>query len=123
MNARTKTLFHLTKSLDVLTQIMVEGFWPQYSLEDIAWLDIPNKSRLAWPMVSFCDIPILRLRKHTEDYGNYGIGLCREDWSPTGLNPVVAWTKRTTPYTALKCIFGLSVKDTPLNFGCVGRRN
>ena len=67
---------------------MVEGFWPQYSLEDIAWLDIPNKSRLAWPMVSFCDIPILRLRKHTEDYGNYGIGLCREDWSPTGLNPV-----------------------------------
>jgi hypothetical protein len=88
MNARTKTLFHFTKSLHVLTQILVEGFWPQYSLEDIEWLGIPNKTKLAWPMVSFCDIPFLRLGKHSQMYGNYGIGLCREDWSSAGLNPV-----------------------------------
>jgi hypothetical protein len=70
-------------------QIMCEGFWPQYSLEDITWLEWPNKmSKLAWPMVSFCDIPISRLRKHTGAYGNYGVGLCRERWSATGLNPV-----------------------------------
>ncbi len=69
-------------------QIMSEGFWPQYSLEDITWLDVPNKSKMAWPMVSFCDIPISRLRKHTDSYGNYGVGLCRDRWSATGLNPV-----------------------------------
>jgi hypothetical protein len=88
MNPRTKTLFHFTKSLDVLMQILKEGFWPQYSLEDITWLGVPNKSKMAVPMVSFCDIPISRLQKHTINYGNYAVGLCRERWSATGLNPV-----------------------------------
>jgi hypothetical protein len=43
MNARTKTLFHLTKSLDVLMRILEEGFWPQYCLEDITWLESPSR--------------------------------------------------------------------------------
>jgi hypothetical protein len=88
MNARTKTLFHFTKSLDILLSILEEGFWPRYSLEDITWLD-GGLPRLAWPMVSFCDIPISRLRKHTEFYGNYGLGLHRERWQATGLHPVL----------------------------------
>jgi hypothetical protein len=88
MNPRTKTLFHITTSLDILLRILEEGFWPQYCLEDIAWLD-HDVSRLAWPMVSFCDIPISRLREHTAFYGSYGIGLSRERWQATGLNPVV----------------------------------
>jgi hypothetical protein len=88
MNARTKTLFHFTKRLDRLLRILQEGFWPQYSLEDVAWLD-GGVARLAWPMVSFCDIPISRVREHTEFYGSYGIGLCRERWRATGLNPLL----------------------------------
>ena len=87
MNARTKTLFHFT-SLDNLLRILQEGFWPKYSLEDVAWLD-GGVARLAWPMVSFCDIPISRVREHTEFYGSYGIGLCRERWRATGLNPLL----------------------------------
>jgi len=35
MNTRTKTLFHFTTSFNVLLKILQEGFWPQYSLEDI----------------------------------------------------------------------------------------
>jgi len=88
MNARTKTLFHFTKTLDNLLSILKEGFWPRYSLEDITWLDCETP-RLAWPMVSFCDIPISRLQEHTEFYGNYGVGLCRETWKATGLNPLL----------------------------------
>ena len=88
MNARTKTLFHFTKSLDILLRILEEGFWPHYSLEDISWLNGPVP-RLAWPIVSFCDIPISRLHEHTNFYGNYGIGLCRERWRATGLNPLL----------------------------------
>jgi len=88
MNARTKTLFHFTKSLDILLRILEEGFWPHYSLEDISWLNGPVP-RLAWPIVSFCDIPISRLHEHTDFYGNYGIGLCRERWKATGLNPLL----------------------------------
>jgi hypothetical protein len=91
MNARTKTLFHFTgkrNGINDLLHILEEGFWPQYSLEDITWIGGGLPPRLAWPMVSFCDIPISRLQKHTESYGNYGVGLCRERWRATGLNPV-----------------------------------
>jgi hypothetical protein len=88
MNARTRTLFHFTKTLDNLLCILKEGFWPRYCLEDITWLDCETQ-RLAWPMVSFCDIPISRLREHTDFYGDYGVGLCRERWTATGLNPLL----------------------------------
>jgi hypothetical protein len=89
---RTTCLFHFTESLDILCKILKEGFWPQYSLEDIAWLNGPVP-RLAWPMVSFCDIPITRLHDHTKFYGCYGIGLWREQLIPTGVSPVTYVTE------------------------------
>src|SRR5690349_4482410 len=89
MTPRTKTLFHFTSTLDTLLRILREGFWPQYCLEDVRWLGDKSTNWLAWPMVSFCDIPISRLHEHTEFYGCYGIGLYRAHWEITGLNPVL----------------------------------
>jgi hypothetical protein len=89
MTPRTKTLFHFTSTLDTLLRILREGFWPQYCLEDVRWLGDKSTDWLAWPMVSFCDIPISRLHEHTEFYGYYGIGLYRAHWEVTGLNPVL----------------------------------
>lgn len=56
---------------------MTNGFWPRYCLEDFRWYnkDIPNVS---YPMVSFCDIPLTRIREHTDFYGSFGIGMTRE---------------------------------------------
>lgn len=89
MTPRTKTLFHFTSTLDTLLRILREGFWPQYCLEDVRWLSDKSTEWLAWPMVSFCDIPISRLHEHTEFYGCYGIGLYRSHWEINGLNPVL----------------------------------
>lgn len=93
MNARTKTLFHFTgkkSGIKDLLRILRDGsFWPHYSLEDVRWLEVPGYPFVAWPMVSFCDIPILRLREHTARYGSYGIGLCREAYTARGLNPIL----------------------------------
>lgn len=89
MTPRTKTLFHFTSTLDTLLRILREGFWPQYCLEDVRWLGDKSSNWLAWPMVSFCDIPISRLHEHTDFYGFYGIGLYRTQWKITGLNPVL----------------------------------
>ncbi|MDB6058389.1 MAG: hypothetical protein JWO95_2233 [Verrucomicrobiales bacterium] len=96
MNPRTKTLFHFTSSLDTLLRILREGFWPQYCLEDVRWLDDGSTQWRAWPMVSFCDIPISRLHEHTEFYGCYGIGVFREHWESTGLNPVLYVSRDST---------------------------
>jgi hypothetical protein len=89
MTPRTQTLFHFTSSFDTLLRILREGFWPQYCLEDVRWMGDKSVEWLAWPMVSFCDIPISRLHEHTEFYGCYGIGLYRSHWEVTGLNPVL----------------------------------
>jgi hypothetical protein len=93
MNARTKCLFHFTDTLDILQSILKDGaFWPQYCLEDIAWLNGPSV-RLAWPMVCFCDIPITRLQEHTTFYGSYGIGLRRDPSISSLVSPVAYVTE------------------------------
>lgn len=96
MTSRTKTLFHFTSTLDTLLRILREGFWPQYCLEDTRWLGDKSTDWLAWPMVSFCDIPISRLHEHTDFYGYYGIGLYRAHWAITGLNPVLYVSEEST---------------------------
>lgn len=93
-------------------RILEEGFWPQYCLEDITWLESPNKiSKMACPMVCFCDIPISRLHQHTASYGNYGIGLCRKEWSQHDLNPVFY----ISPSSKVRAFFGELLIETGKN--------
>jgi len=37
MKPRSSTLFHFTKNEEILFDIMENGFWPRYCLEDIQW--------------------------------------------------------------------------------------
>ncbi len=92
MKPRTISLFHFTRSLQVLLRILEEGFWPRYCLEDIRWCS-GNVDFFAMPIVSFCDIPISRLAEHTMFYGKYGIGLTRKWGIKKRLNPVVYLSK------------------------------
>jgi hypothetical protein len=83
---KSSTLFHFTKSLDILKNILDKGFFPRYSLEDISWL--VEEKRVAYPMVCFCDIPISRLTEHVDFYGYYGLGMTRDWGLVNGLNPI-----------------------------------
>jgi hypothetical protein len=88
MAVRSETLFHFTKSADVLLDILKSGFWPHYCLEDFRWSDIePNF--VAFPMVCFCDIPLSRISEHTDFYGQYGIGLSKQWGAQHRLNPIL----------------------------------
>lgn len=85
---RAETLFHFTKSLDIVLQILQNGFIPRFCLEDIEWMQMNNR-HLAFAMSSFCDIPLSRITEHTSFYGQYGLGLTKEWGLRNGLNPVV----------------------------------
>ncbi|MFA7683347.1 MAG: abortive infection system antitoxin AbiGi family protein [Syntrophales bacterium] len=86
---RSRTLFHFTKNLNVLKNIIRRGFFPKYSLEDIAWFVAREIDAVAYPVVSFCDIPLSRITDHVSFYGQYGIGM-RRMWGITnGFNPIV----------------------------------
>ena len=86
-SSKSKSLFHYTKSIDSLKGILRSGFYPNYSLEDLRWLH-NTELHIAFPMVCFCDIPLSRVDKHVEFYGEYGIGLEQRWGVSKGLSPI-----------------------------------
>jgi hypothetical protein len=78
-------LFHFTRSLASLENILTNGFRPRYCLEDlspITGLILKEPLRIAFPLLSFCDIPLTRATHHMGTYGNFAIGLTK-GWGRT----------------------------------------
>ena len=78
MTISANTLFHFTKKLDTLRNILMSKFYPRLCLES-CFLDSTNK-KWAIPMVCFCDIPLSNIDQHTQKYGNYAIGI-KKSWA------------------------------------------
>lgn len=104
---RASSLFHFTKSLDVLQSILQDGFWPRYCLEDVQWQRHAGHEFVAFPMVCFCDIPISRIDEHVGFYGSYGIGLTKQWGIRNNLNPVIYFSGDNPVHQAIKSLTGL----------------
>lgn len=89
MRPRSNTLFHFTKNEHVLFNIMKNGFWPRYCLEDVGWQGFDDLDFVSFPMVCFCDIPLARISDHVDFYGSYGIGLSKSWAERNNLNPLM----------------------------------
>jgi hypothetical protein len=88
----SSSLFHFTSEFGILEKILTEGLRFSYCYEPFGeivakqgWeveLKKGNKiiecNGIAIPMISFCDIPLLRTQNHRVKYGNYMIGFNRE---------------------------------------------
>jgi len=73
------SLFHFTIERKVLENILCNGFYIRYSLEDFSSIaDLVDETSIALPMVCFCDIPLSQIKYHTKNYGCYAIGLTKE---------------------------------------------
>jgi hypothetical protein len=86
-------VFHYTKRIEFLLQIIENGFFPSYCYEKI------NDLEYYIPMVSFCNIPL----KDVDDYlryGNYGIGLSLVWAVKHSISPVV-YIHENTPFADL----------------------
>lgn len=84
---KSNNLFHFTKHIDALKNILLHGLYPRYCLEDVTWFGMTG--HVAYPMVCFCDIPLSRIGEHTGFYGSYGIGLTKEWGLKNKLSPVI----------------------------------
>lgn len=112
MKPRSKSLFHFTKTEGVLKEILTDGFWPHYCLENISWQGNKDFEVVAYPMTCFCDIPLSRINNHINSYGGYGIGL-NQDWAlKKKLNPLTYLAGNSTFHNALKGIANL-LRDIP----------
>ena len=103
MLPKSHTLFHFTKNIEFLKDILVNGFWPRYCLEDSGWYG-GEGFNVAYPMVCFCDIPLSRVGDHVGFYGDYGIGVTRE-WAQTNeLSPVLYISQNTPVHSSLSSL-------------------
>lgn len=103
MLPKSHTLFHFTKNIEFLKDILVNGFWPRYCLEDSGWYGGDGYS-VAYPMVCFCDIPLSRVGDHVVFYGNYGVGVTREWAQSNELSPVLYLNQNTPVHAALSAL-------------------
>jgi hypothetical protein len=100
MSPKSQTLFHFTKSEDKLKSILLNGFYPNYCLEDCRWY-YSKTNYVAVIMTCFCDIPLSRISNHIDTYGHYGIGLSREWAVSKHLNPVIYISEDSNLYNSL----------------------
>ena len=79
-NSHSSSLFHFTRNFNSLVSIIQEGFRFSYSGEQITRASISgvpptDNIFVALPMISFCDIPIELCEEHRSKYGDYAIGI------------------------------------------------
>lgn len=87
----SNTLFHFTRDLDDLLDILENCFTPRYCLENYSNLFHGSEREfiIAFPMTCFCDLPLSQLQEHLDFYGGYGIGLKKEWGIHQKINPVL----------------------------------
>lgn len=89
----SNALFHFTGKLEFLLEIINRGlFSSRYVDEDVEYLnllfDSKKASRVAIPMLCFCDIKLHELGKHVEKYGRFGIGVSKEWAIKNNIDPI-----------------------------------
>lgn len=87
INFRTSSLFHYT-SFNSLKKILQEGIKPNYCKEDLSYKN-DKEFIMGIPMVSFCDIPLMRTYIFTSRYGNHAIGLSKKWALRNDINPIL----------------------------------
>lgn len=104
MKPKSHTLFHFTKNIEFVKNILLDGFWPRYCLEDLSWY-IFEYDYIAFPMVCFCDIPLSRIGEHVDFYGEFGIGVTKEWALANNLNPLSYVAKNSTYCSSVNNLF------------------
>lgn len=87
-NYRTSSLFHYTKRIKTILEILKTGaLYPNYSLEDLSSDSYPD-FKFGIPEVCLCDIPITMADLFLERYGKYAIAFSKQWGIKKGCNPV-----------------------------------
>src|SRR6185436_7974431 len=96
MSLSSNALFHFTDSVHNLLDILTHEFRPHYSLEDFGLVWGEQEDPVAFPLVSFCDIPLSQASKHMVTYGSYALGLDKNWGMRNGVAPVLYCYKNAT---------------------------
>lgn len=115
MHNYTSSLFHYTGQRKNLISILKEGLLPNYCKEQ--FLVRKSSEFIGIPMVSFCDIPIMRAQDFSSRYGKYAIAFTKEWGLKNSISPIFyVYDKRIsnamTYFRSMENYFGQLVNDT-----------
>lgn len=106
-NISSNSIFHFTSSKENLKGILSDNFKIKYCRELMPFKE--EELGVYVPMVSFCEIPLSRVKDHVSKYGGYGVGLDRSWAIRNRLNPVTYVEKDSnlaaSYYSAIKYYF------------------
>lgn len=86
MGLSSNVIWHQTDFNGLRSILKLKKFLYSYSLESIKWKS--SRVDIAFPMISFCDIPLSDISEYLDKYGNYTIGLKRTWGKSVGVCPV-----------------------------------
>lgn len=113
------SLFHFTSELKILENILRNGFYIRYSLEDFSSIAdlaiLAIGTSVALPMVCFCDIPLSQIKYHTKNYGCYAIGMTKEWAQKEKISPVVYTYKNALTTESLNSILAHINTNSPFS--------
>lgn len=88
MGLSSNIIWHQTDFNGLRSILKSKRFLYSYSLESIKGKSDSSHLDLAFPMISFCDIPLSDISEYLGKYGNYTIGMKRSWGKTVGLCPV-----------------------------------
>lgn len=80
-------LFHYTSQFQYLQDMIGNGIWPRFCVEEFDWL-LDHFTCMAFPVACFCDIPLPAAKRHRGRYGDYAIAFPKQYASDYDINPV-----------------------------------
>lgn len=105
MALSTNSIIHYTKNIKNVELILKEGFKVKYCYEKVLSSE-KGHIHSAFPMVSFCDIPLSQVKEHLNSYGCYGLGL-KKDWAKKNkLSPVLYFDRDSELINYIREEFG-----------------
>lgn len=109
----SNTLFHFTNKLEVLEDILINGFNPRISVETL--LVAEKELHMAFPMKCFCDIPLSQTNMHMNIYGYYAIGL-HKDWGiRNNISPLIYYCQNSPTFDSIIKIMELISDDKKIS--------
>lgn len=95
------------KKIEYLEDVLKQSaIIPRYVVEETSYATKGFYNQMAFPMTCFCDINITKLQLHSNEYGDYGIGL-KKEWMYENIDiePVHYVNTKSTEVSNLNQVF------------------
>lgn len=114
MGLSSNILWHQTQKENLKKILKNKQFRYSYSLECIGYGD--NELKMAFPMLSLCDIPIADISEYLLKYGGNSIGLSREWGIKNAITPVIYCEKTSALLNNIESIIANTKSKTIEDF-------